>query len=337
LYGYPSSGLLRLSDLGQPGFGAVLSSAEDVVAHPGHYAHALAGRTVASLYEKPSTRTRASTAVAALGLGMNHIELPAAELQMSRGETLADTARTLSEYVDVLVFRTYEQDRLVEFAASATVPVINALTNSDHPCQALADVLTLRQEYGSLSDLGVAFIGDTSGNIGRSFLEAAALTGMTVRVACPDRYRPDEEFKAVLNRLCEASGAAVHWGTDISEAVRGASAVYPEVWVPMDQEDRRPQRMADLRDYRVDASVMKLAAPDAVFMHALPANRGQEVSAAVIDGSQSVVWQQAANRVPACQAVLLHLCGAGPSGDWTEDGVPAIHVGQAPSRPGRKR
>lgn len=322
LSGYPPLGLLRISDLDQSTFSATLDLAVDVQAHFDRYAHALAGRSVAALYEKPSTRTRVSTAVAAQRLGMNHIELPASGLQMSRGETLADTARVLSEYVDVLVFRTYEQERLLEFATAATVPVINALTNSDHPCQALADVLTLRQKFESLSELTVAFIGDTSGNIGRSFLEAAALSGMTVRVACPQRYRPDHEFITSLGKLCATSGAVIGWGSDVNEAVRGAHAVYPEVWVPMDQEELRQQRLAELRDYRVDTSVMGLAAPGAVLLHALPANRGKEVSSDVLDGPQSVVLEQAANRVPACQAVLLQVCAAadGAANDWRESG-----------------
>jgi ornithine carbamoyltransferase len=328
LDGYPLPGLLRISDLDGPAFSAILSLAADAGSHPGRYAQALAGRTLAALYEKPSTRTRVSTAVAAQRLGMNHLELPAAGLQMSRGETLSDTARVLSEYVDVLVFRTYEQERLVEFAASATVPVINALSNSDHPCQAIADMLTLHQRFQRLRDLRVAFIGDTSGNIGRSFLEAAALCGITVRVASPEGYRPDAEFITGLGKLCAASGALIEWGTEVHDAVLGADAVYPEVWVPMDQEDLREERLAALGGYRVDGAAMRLAAPGAVFMHCLPAHRGQEVSSEVIDGPQSAVWQQAANRVPACQAVLLHVCAGGTSGHGLAgDGVRTMSAG----------
>jgi ornithine carbamoyltransferase len=218
------------------------------------------------------------------------------ELQLGRGEPIADTARVLSSYCAAIVIRTFAQSDVEELAASSSVPVINALTDDHHPCQVLADVLTLRERFGDLDGLPVAYVGDGN-NVARSLIEASALTGIDLRLACPDGYRPDIPARVVDHP---------------ADAVAGARAVYTDVWVSMGEDAERSRRLADLSAYQVDPALMAHAAPDAVFLHCLPAHRGEEVAPAVIDGPQSAVWQQAANRLPTEQAVLYALT----SGIW---------------------
>jgi ornithine carbamoyltransferase len=300
--------LTKISDLTSDSLQDLLELAAHIKAAPRKYDNKLSGRSFASMYEKPSTRTRVSAAVAAHRLGMSSIELPVTGLQMTRGESLTDTARVLSEYVDLLLFRTYEHNRIEELASAATIPVINGLTNEHHPCQALADMLTLREIFGQLDRLKTAFIGDVRGNIGRSFLEAATLSGMHVTVASPEDCLPDEKYLGEINSLCDISGTQIKWCVEPQRAAVNADVIYPEVWVPMDQEEDREKRIRLLSSYQVNIGLMEICAPRAVFMHCLPAFRGQEVTAEVIDGPRSVVWQQAANRVPVCEAAMLQLC-----------------------------
>jgi len=294
--------MLRLSDLGSDGLRYVLGLATEMKHTPERWTGALNPRAVGCIFEKPSTRTRTSMAVAAHRLGMQYIELASGELQLSRGETVSDTGRVLSEYVDLLVIRTFRHERTEELAAGATVPVINGLSDLHHPCQGLADVLTLRERFGDLSAVKLAFVGDANGNICHSLLEAAAMTGITVVIAAPEQHWPNP---TILNEVRQ-QGASVELVTDPKQAVRGAHAVYPEIWVPMDKESIREQRIGELSAYRVDDALMALADPSAVFMHCLPAFREQEVTSAVLDGPRSAVWQQASNRLHTSQA-LMHL------------------------------
>jgi ornithine carbamoyltransferase len=260
----------------------------------------LAGKSLAMIFMKASTRTRVSFEVGAWQLGGHALFLSPRDIQLGRGEPIADTARVMSSYCAAIVIRTFAQSDVEEMAAAASVPVINALTDDHHPCQALADLLTLRERFGDLHGLPVAYVGDGN-NVAHSLIEAAVVTGIDLRLACPEGYRPDAEI---------ASGAQVV--TDPREAVAGACAVYTDVWVSMGDEAERQRRLADLDPYRVDAALMAGAAPDAIFLHCLPAHRGEEVAAEVIDGPQSAVWQQAANRLPTEQAALYALV----TGDW---------------------
>jgi ornithine carbamoyltransferase len=253
---------------------------------------ALRGDTLVCFFEKPSTRTRVSFAAAAERLGMFPLLLRPDELQLGRGETIEDTARTLSGYAQAIVVRTFAQETVERLAVAATAPVINALTDEHHPCQALADLLTLRERFGRLEGLRVAFVG-SGNNVATSLAEAGALSGMHVVVACPPGYEPPLEAAEIVH--------------DPVEAVAGADAVYTDVWVSMGEETERAERVAALEPYRVDAALMAAAGADAVFMHCLPAHRGEEVTAEVIDGPQSVVWQQAENRLPTEEALLLAL------------------------------
>ncbi len=283
---------LRVSDLDAGGLTAVLDLAARMKERPHGFVEALRGGTVVCFFEKPSTRTRVSFAAAAERLGMLPLLLRPDELQLGRGETTADTARTLAGYADAIVIRTFAQATVEEIADAAGKPVINALTDEHHPCQALADVLTLRERFERLDGLKVAFVGDFD-NVATSLAEAAVLCGIELVVACPPGYGKD------------LAGARVT--DDPVDAARGAHAVYTDVWVSMGAEAEAANRLRDLAPYQVNEALMEAARPDAVFMHCLPAHRDQEVTAEVIDGPRSVVWQQAENRLPTEEAMLYAL------------------------------
>jgi ornithine carbamoyltransferase len=282
---------LRVTDLEPATLTGLLDLATRMKERPHGFFQTLRGDTVVCYFEKPSTRTRVSFAAAAERLGMLPLVLRPDELQLGRGETIGDTARTLSGYAAAIVVRTFAQATVDELADSASVPVINALTDDHHPCQALADLLTLREHFGRLEGLRVAFVGDGN-NVVRSLAEAAALTGIELVLAAPSGY---------------AEGIPVTVVSDPAEAVEGADAIYTDVWVSMGEEAERDARLAALRPYQVDESLLQRAKPEAVFMHCLPAHRGEEVTAAVLDGPQSIVWQQAENRMPTEEALLLAL------------------------------
>jgi ornithine carbamoyltransferase len=290
--------LLRIADLQPLELSRLLDLAAEMKAEPHGWHDALAGESVACYFSKPSTRTRISFEAAVHRLGGLPIMLRPDELQLGRGEPIADTARVMSSYCAAIVIRTFAQSDVEQMAAAASVPVINALTDDHHPCQALADLLTLRERFGDLHGLPVAYVGDGN-NVARSLIEAAMLTGIDLRLACPDGYGPDAEIARAVTVV-----------EDPKLAVAGACAVYTDVWVSMGDETGR--RLADLEPYRVDQALMAEAAMGAIFLHCLPAHRGQEVAAAVIDGAQSAVWQQAANRLPTEQAALYALV----TGDW---------------------
>ena len=291
--------LLRVSDLDSYRFAALLDIAAAFKREPLARRDALAGRSVACYFAKPSTRTRVSFEAAISRLGGLPIMLRPAELQLGRGEPIADTARVVSAYCDALVIRTFAQADVAELAAHSAAPVINALTDEHHPCQALADFLTLRERFGRLDGLEMAYVGDGN-NVCHSLIEAAALTGLRLRVACPPGCEPDPAIVA-------AAGGAVCLYDDPEEAAVGADAVYTDVWVSMGREADASRRRARLERYRVTPGLMRFTAHGAIFLHCLPAHRGEEVDAAVIDGPRSAVWLQAANRLPTEQAVLYVL------------------------------
>ena len=264
----------------------------------------LVGRTLALIFEKPSTRTRVSFEVAMRQLGGDVIMLTGKEMQLGRGETIADTARVLSRYVDAIMLRTDAHEKLAEMAAHATVPVINGLTADSHPCQLMADVLTFEEHRGPIAGQVVAWCGDGN-NVARSWIEAAARFGFTLRLATPDGLRPPAELIA----WARAQGAVVELTDDPAAAVAGARCVVTDTWVSM-SDDPNTSRHNLLAPYRVTAALMKQAAADAIFMHCLPAHRGEEVAAEVIDGPQSVVFDEAENRLHAQKGVLAWALGA---------------------------
>jgi ornithine carbamoyltransferase len=294
--------LLRVSDLRPGELEVLLDLSAAMKRRPAGWHKALRSQSIACYFSKPSTRTRVSVEAAIHRLGALPIMLRPDELQLGRGEPISDTARVLSSYCAAIVIRTFAQADVDEFAAASTAPVVNALTDEHHPCQALADLLTIREHFGQLEDVAVAYVGDGN-NVAHSLMEAGALARMDVRVACPPGYEPDAAVVA-------ASGARiVH---DPREAVEGAHAVYTDVWVSMGDEAEQEQRLEQLARYQVTPTLMSLAGPDAIFLHCLPAHRGQEVAAEVIDGPQSLVFAQAANRLPTEQAVLYALT----TGEW---------------------
>jgi ornithine carbamoyltransferase len=295
--------LLRIADLTSEQLTALLDLADGMRDGPGYWTSRLTGTAVACLFDKPSTRTRVSFEVAAHRLGMLPIMLRPDELQLGRGEPLADTARVLSGYTGAIVVRTFAQATVEALAAAADAPVVNALTDDHHPCQALADLLTLRRRFGYLDGIRVAYVGDGN-NVAHSLMEAAALSGMHVHVATPPGYGPDAQVARRAMEVAGNHGGSVHVGHDPHAAVADADAVYTDVWVSMGEDAEHDRRLADLQPYQVDAALMRAAARGAVFMHCLPAHRGLEVAAEVIDGGASVVWEQAANRLPTEQAVL---------------------------------
>jgi len=299
---------LRIAELDRVRLEGLLDLAAGMKAQPLALTDAHRGKSIACFFNKPSTRTRVSFEGAAYRLGMLPIMLRHDELQLGRGEPIADTARVLSSYTAAIVIRTFAQADLEEMAAAASVPVINALTDEHHPCQALADLLTLRERFGELEGLRIAYVGDGN-NVAHSLLEAGAMAGVSVAIATPPGYRPDEEIVADAAERAVVQGATVLVTDDPEEAVRGAHAVHTDVWVSMGEDGERERRLRDLRPYQVDEALMGHARDDAVFMHCLPAHRGEEVAAAVIDGPRSVVFEQAANRLPTEQAVLATLIG----------------------------
>jgi ornithine carbamoyltransferase len=268
-------------------------------------ARALEGRTLAMIFDKPSTRTRVSFDIAMRQLGGAAILLTGQEMQLGRGETIADTARVLSRYVDIIMIRTLDHDMLVELARHATVPVINGLTRRSHPCQVLADVMTFEEHCGPIRGKTVAWTGDAN-NVLASWMQAAERFDFRLRVATPPELAP----KKWLRDWVKASRAAIDIGSDPEDAVKGCDCVVTDTWVSMGDKDGQ-RRHNLLKRYQVNARLMALASPRAVFMHCLPAHRGQEVTDEVIDGPQSVVFDEAENRLHAQKGILAWCLNAG--------------------------
>jgi ornithine carbamoyltransferase len=298
--------LLRIADLDRTELELLLDMAAHAKAEPHRFRHVLAGDSVVLHFAKPSTRTRISFETAVARLGGAPITTGPNELQLGRGETIEDTARVVSRYARAFVIRTFADDIVRRFAEAATIPVVNALTDGHHPCQALADLLTLREEFGSLRSLKVAYIGDGT-NVAHSLVEACALAGVDVAVATPPGYECDAEVIHRASDMADRNGSGVLQTHDPLLAAAGADAVYTDVWVSMGDEAEQEKRLAAFKGYQVTQGVMGVAAARAVFMHCLPAHRGLEVASSVIDGPQSVVWDEAENRRHVQKALLAFL------------------------------
>jgi ornithine carbamoyltransferase len=263
----------------------------------------LAGKALAMIFENPSTRTRISFDVGMRQLGGETIMLSAAEMQLGRGETVADTARVMSRYVDAIMIRTPDPAKLTELAASGSIPVINGLTRFSHPCQVMADLLTLMERRGALGGATIAWIGSST-NVLTSWIHAAPIFGFRLAIATPSEFAPAAE---VIDAACN-KGADIRTSADAAAAAENADAVVTDTWVSMGDDDADRRRQL-LQPYQVTTKLMAKAKPDAIFMHCLPAHRGEEVEAAVIDGPQSVVWDEAENRLHAQKAILLWSLG----------------------------
>jgi ornithine carbamoyltransferase len=262
----------------------------------------LRGRTLAMVFQKPSNRTRVSFEVGMYQLGGHALHLSPEEIQIGKRETPSDTGRVLARYIDAIMVRTFDHGDLEELAAAADVPVVNGLSDTHHPCQALADLMTAREEFGSVEGTSISYVGDGN-NVAHSLAIACALSGAELTIAHPEGHGPEREIVELAGSL----GAAPHLTEDPGEAVRGAKAVYTDVWASMGQEGEAEERKEKFAPYQVDERLMSLAAEDAIFLHCLPAHRGQEVTAGVIDGPRSRVFDQAENRLHAQKALLYLL------------------------------
>lgn len=268
----------------------------------------LAGpRAVAVIFDKPSTRTRVSFSVGIAQLGGYPLVIDSGTSQLGRGEEIGDTARVLERQVAAIVWRTFSQSRIEELAAASSVPVVNALTDDFHPCQILADLQTVLEHKGQLAGLTMTYLGDAANNMANSYLLGGATAGMHVRVSGPAGYLPRPDIVADAERIAAATGGSVLVTTDAAEACSGADVLVTDTWVSMGQEDEKAARSQVFKPYALDEAALALGAPDAIVLHCLPAYRGYEIAASVIDGPQSVVWDEAENRLHAQKALLAFL------------------------------
>jgi ornithine carbamoyltransferase len=298
---------LRDDDLSPDELLEVLDLADAMKADRHRYQPLHGPKAVALIFDKPTLRSQLSFAVGVAELGGYPLTVDTRLARIGDRESIADTTQVISRQVAAIVWRTYGQERIDEMAAHSRVPVINALTDQFHPCQIVADLQTVREHKGKLAGLGFCYLGDAANNMANSYLLGGATAGMHVRVAGPAEYQPDPAIVAAAERIAAATGGSVQVGTDPQAALDGADAVATDTWVSMGQEDERDDRLAPLRPYAVDEAALGRAAGDAVFLHCLPAYRGNEVAAAVIDGAQSVVWDEAENRLHAQKALLAYL------------------------------
>ncbi|MDP9342223.1 MAG: ornithine carbamoyltransferase [Actinomycetota bacterium] len=284
----------------------LLELSEKAKVSPGDFSEHLRGKSVAMILEKPSTRTRVSFEVAIAEAGGHPVVLSSGELQLGRGETIEDTGRVLSRYVDAIVLRTFEQERLEVLAEVATVPVVNALSDFEHPCQCLADLLTVREKKGDLAGLTLAYLGDGN-NVTHSLLLGGALTGMHVRVASPPGFEPIPQVVQRATEIAAETGGSIELMREPIDATIDADVLYTDVWASMGQEAEAEDRSLVFPAYRIDQAAVDRAKDDVIVLHCLPAHRGHEITDEVIDGPHSAVWDQAENRLHTQKALLAWL------------------------------
>lgn len=314
----PLRSLLRTADLSPDDCTRLLDLSGQVKEDPFGFRDLLRGQTVVLYFAKPSTRTRVSLETAVTRMGGLPIAVGFTDLQLGKGETIEDTARVISSYAAAFTIRTFSDEDVRRFTDAASIPVVNTLTDTHHPCQSMADLLTLREHFGTLRGLRMAYSGDGNNNVAHSLMEAAMLMGMDLALASPPSYEPHPEVVERARALAAQTGGTLTLVHDPREAAEGAQAVYTDLWVSMGNADHeRSARQYTLAPYRVDAELMALADRDAVFMHCLPANRSEEVTPEVIDGPQSIVFKQAANRLPTGQAILYALITGALTGTTT--------------------
>jgi len=299
------NGLISIFDLTRADIEAILESAavlKEERRSGSRRRDDLEGRILALIFEKPSTRTRISFEVAMLELGGDVISLNWNELQLGRGERIKETAEVLSSYLDAVMIRAYAHSTIEEFARYASIPVINGLSDLEHPCQTLADLMTIREYKKKLSGIKVAWVGDGN-NVCNSLIGGCALMGMELSIACPEGFEPAEQ----VIRMAEAMGAVIHISEDVKEAVTDADVIYTDVWVSMGDEADRARREEALRDYQVNEGVVAMAKEDAIVMHCMPVHVGEELTEAVLNSEEAVILEQAENRLHAQKALLLKL------------------------------
>ena len=297
---------IEIHDYSAREISAILKLAKDVKQRPKKYRDALKGKTLAMIFEKSSTRTRVSFEAGMLQLGGHALFLSSRDIQLGRGEPIADTAKVLSRYVDGIMARTFAHKTVTDLAANATVPVINGLTDLSHPCQVMADYMTAWEKLGKLKGKKIAWVGDGN-NMAHSLMFGAPKVGMDIAVATPSGYEPDPEIVRQATADAKAAGTKITLTHSIEEAVDDADVVETDVWASMGQEEEADKRRRDFEGWQVDPRAMRLAKKKAIFLHCLPAHRGEEVAAEVIDGKQSVVWDEAENRLHVQKAILITL------------------------------
>jgi ornithine carbamoyltransferase len=302
--------LVSTRDLGPAGVDAVLRLAGIMKSRPAEFWRALTGRQIVMFFEKPSLRTRLTFEAGMVSLGGTAMFVDQTHERLGAREKLSDVAHNLERWVDLIVLRTFSQQTIEGMAQHASIPVINALSDLEHPCQALADYLTLLERFGTLQEHCLAYVGDGN-NVANSLLLTCACLGSSIRVATPAGYAPNPEIVSAAREIAVETGAEIHLLTDPHEAVAGADAVYTDAWTSMGQEKQECERAQTFPPYQVNSALMAEAAPHAVFMHCLPAHRGLEVTDAVIDSHQSVVFEQAGNRLHVQKAILYLLLGGG--------------------------
>jgi ornithine carbamoyltransferase len=300
--------LLSVDDLSPSELGSVLDLSAKAKAQPGDYAERLAGRAVAMIFEKPSTRTRVSFEMAVASAGGHPVPVSSTELQLGRGETIEDTGRVLSRYVDAIVLRTFEQERLEVLAGAASVPVVNALSDFEHPCQCLADLLTVHEAKGDLAGRTITYLGDGN-NVTHSLMLGGAKAGMHVRAGTPPGFEPIPQVVQRASEIAAETGGSITVTHDPVAASRDADVLYTDGWASMGREEEAEERALVFPAYALDRQKVEVAKPDVTVMHCLPAHRGQEITDEVIDGPFSVVWDQAENRMHTQKALLLWLLG----------------------------
>jgi len=300
--------LVSTRDLGPSGVDAVLRLAGIMKSQPADFRKALTGKQMVMFFEKPSLRTRLTFEAGMVSLGGTAMFVDQTHERLDAREKLSDVAHNLERWVDLIVLRTYSQQTIEGMAQHASVPVINALSDLEHPCQALADYLTLAERYGDLKDRCLAYVGDGN-NVAHSLLLTCACLGSSIRVATPSGYAPNPEIVAAAREIAEETGAGIQLLNDAHEAVAGADAIYTDAWTSMGQERQENERARIFPPYQVNAELMAEAAPHAVFMHCLPAHRGLEVTDAVMDSAQSLIFEQAENRLHVQKAILYLLLG----------------------------
>ena len=297
---------VSVADLTPEELQGLLSLTARVKTEPERYRSRLSGKSLGLIFEKSSTRTRVSFEVGMFQLGGQGLFLSSRDLQLGRGETISDTAQVLSRYLDGIMARTFAHQTVVDLAKFATIPVINGLTDDLHPCQALADFFTLREVFGDLMGRKLAYVGDGN-NVAHSLMITAPLVGMDIAVATPAGYEPDPVYVEKARSGAVEAGTKIELTSDPVVAVEGSSAVYTDVWASMGQEEEAAARLQAFEGYMVDETLMSRALPEAVFLHCLPCHRGEEVSAGVVDGSQSRIFDEAENRLHAQKALMLWL------------------------------
>ncbi len=300
--------LVTIRDLTADDVAEIFELTAEIKARPEAYREKLAGKTLGMIFQKSSTRTRVSFEVGIYQLGGTGLFLSSSEIQLGRGETIPDTARVLSRYVDGIMIRTFAHEEVVDLAKYSSIPVINGLDDFVHPCQGLCDYFTIWEKKGSLRGVKVAYIGDGN-NVAHSLIYGAARTGAHLAVATPEGYEPMEAVVAEARDASAETGCAIEVLQDPAEAAAGADVIYTDVWASMGQEQEREKRLSALKAFQVDSAMMARAAGDCLFMHCLPAHRGEEVTDEVIESDRSVIFDQAENRLHVQKAIMVLLMG----------------------------